>query len=106
MRIKQAILTINDISNILGPSDDEVVDEFWSILETTDKVIDHEQLQSVVNSLEGYKRRLGRQVTKCKSIMQELDVRAKYNRTEDNIAYLVKVFGLNRSSKPHKLKNL
>ena len=106
MYIKQAVLTIDDLSNILGPSDDEVVDEFWSILEGTNKVIDRDQLQSVVNSLEGYKRRLGRQVTKCKNVMQELHFREKYNKTEDNIAYMVKVFGLNRSSKPYKLPNL
>lgn len=106
MYIKQAVLTIDDLSNILGPSDDEVVDEFWSILESTDKVIDRDQLQSVVNSLEGYKRRLGRQLPRCKNVMQELDIREKYNKTEDNIAYMVKVFGLNRSSKPYKLPNL
>lgn len=103
---KIAILTIDDLSNILGPSDDQVVDEFWSILETTDKVIDQRQLQSVVNSLESYKRRLGRQVAKCRYLMQELNIRAKYNRTEDNICYLVSTFGLKRSSKPYKVSNL
>lgn len=103
---KLALLTIEDVSNILGPSDDQVVDEFWSILESTNKVIDCGQLQSVVNSLESYKRRLGRQVTKCRYLMQELDIRTKYNRTEDNICYLVSTFGLKRSSKPYKFDNL
>jgi hypothetical protein len=60
-------------------------------------------LQSVVDSLEAYKRWLGRRFDNPISYSDKVSILTCYNKVENEIRYLVNVFGLTRNTKPYKL---
>jgi hypothetical protein len=62
--------------------------------------------QNVITSLERYKRRLGRQYNRAVALEQAEagKIAEEYNNVEDQIAALVTLHGLTRTSKAYKLE--
>ena len=65
--------------------------------------IDATYIQDVCDTLEEYKRWLGRKFDSAYSQTDKLKYFNKYNKVENEIEFLVNVHGCERKSKPYKL---
>ena len=68
---------------------------------------DYELLQSVIISLEAYKRTIGRRLSrtdKCANASEYFEIAMAYNNVENQIAFICDKFGIERASLPHKIK--
>ena len=60
-------------------------------------------IQDVCDSLEKFKRNLGRRYDMATSYKNRLELCNLYNKVENEIQFLVATFGCVRSSKPYKI---
>ena len=68
---------------------------------------DYELLQSVVITLEAYKRNVGRRLSrtdKYANRSEYFEIAMAYNNIENQIAYMCYKFGVARVSKPYEIK--
>ena len=65
--------------------------------------IESTDLQDVCDSLEEYKRLVGRKYDLASSHVNKVKFCNKYNKLENQIRYLVDIHGCERSSKPYKI---
>lgn len=75
--------------------------------ELTEAKHDYELLQSVVITLEAYKRNVGRRLSrtdKYANRSEYFEIAMAYNNIENQIAYMCDKFGVARASTPHKIR--
>ena len=78
-----------------------------STVELAEAKHDYELLQSVVITLEAYKRNVGRRLSrtdKYANRSEYFEIAMAYNNIENQIAYMCNKFAVARVSKPYKIK--